>query len=39
MPRIETSIETNSNPLSTDSSEFSDNYNERGALVLDDLEE
>jgi hypothetical protein len=39
MPRIETSIETDGNPLSADSSEFSDNYDERGAPVPDDPEE
>jgi hypothetical protein len=39
IPYIETSIETDGNPLSADSSEFSNNYNERGALVPDDPEE
>ena len=39
MPPIVISIETDGNPLSTDSSEFSDNYNEEGAPVLDDVDE
>jgi hypothetical protein len=39
MPNIIILIKTNSNPLSTDSSEFSDNYNKEGIPVLDNLEE
>jgi hypothetical protein len=39
MPAIVTSIETDSNPLSADSSEFSDNHNEEGAPVPDDADE
>jgi hypothetical protein len=39
MPPIITLIETDSNPLSTDSSKFSNNYNKEGALVLDNIDE
>jgi hypothetical protein len=39
MPPIVTSIETDGNPLSADSSEFSDNHNEEGAPVPDDADE
>ncbi len=39
MPPIIILIETNSNPLSIDNSEFSNNYNKEGALVLDDIDE
>jgi hypothetical protein len=39
MPDIITSIETDSNPLSADSSEFSDNHDEEGVPVPDDPEE